>query len=651
MRSMNPVKMKQVVVEDAFWSLRQRQVREVVVPYQWEALNDLVPGAEPSRTIANFRIAAGVAAGDFYGHVFQDSDLAKWLETVGFVLQQNRDEALEQLADEAFDLVGRAQQADGYFNTYYQIKHPGEQWTNVRDDHEMYVAGHFMEAAVAYYEATGKPQALDIMRKFADHLASVFGSGEGQRPGYCGHPEIELALVKLYRATGERKYLNLSRFFVEERGREPHYFTRELEERRRLGKTERVGLRPMYYFQAHAPIREQHDAEGHAVRAVYLYSGATDIADEFGDASLLEAMKRLWDNTVNRRMYVTGGIGSSDYYEDFSFDYDLPNERAYAESCASVGLFVWGHRLLMIEADSRYADVMERTLYNGLLSGISLDGRSYFYLNPLEAWPTITGKRYDIANTRTQREPWFGCACCPPNIARLIASLGDYIYSASADELYVHLYVGSSVRQTVAGSEIGLTLRTNYPWEGEVSLELDLTQPAAFALALRRPGWCERLSVLVNGEELDDALISPADRGYIKLRRLWLPGDRVELRMDMPVLKVRSHPELREANGKMALQRGPIVYCLEEKDNGGNLRDLELSGQADVRARFESHLLGGVCVLESDDAYRTDRSAVEPELYTTKRYPKVPAALRAIPYYAWANRGEGEMAVWIRERS
>ena len=648
MRKMNPVSIRRTTLNDAFWSPRQALVREVVVPYQWEALNDLVPGAEPSGTIANFRIAAGEQEGNFYGYVFQDSDLAKWLETVGYVLQTGRDEGLERLADEAIALIGRAQLADGYLDTYYQIKHPGERWTNVRDDHEMYVAGHFMEAAVAYYEATGKPEALRILCKLADHMAEVFGPGEGQKRGYCGHPEIELALVKLYRATDNPKYLELARFFVEERGREPHYFRAELEERRKRGRTERVETRKMSYFQAHAPIREQLAADGHAVRAVYLYSGATDIADEFDDPTLLEAVKKLWDNTVNRRMYVTGGIGSSDAYEAFSFDYDLPNERAYAETCASVGLILWGHRLLQIEGDSRYADVIERTLYNGLLSGISLDGRSYFYVNPLEAWPVITGNRDDIPCART-RQPWFGCACCPPNIARLIASLGQYVYSANEEELYVHLYAGSEVRQSFVGREVNLTQRTNYPWEGTVGLTVDMESPVPFTLSVRFPGWCRDMAVAVNGEPIDAAAATV--NGYVKLRREWRPGDTVELVMAMPAERVRAHPELREAAGKVALQRGPVVFCLEEADNGANLRDLELASDAALRARFEPDLLNGVYVLESDGASRSEASEASDGLYTTKRRLRIPASVRAVPYYAWANRGEGEMAVWIREKA
>ncbi len=648
MRKMKPVAVADAKIEDRFWRPRQELVRDIVVPYQWEALNDRVEGAEKSGTISNFRTAAEGGKGGHHGFVFQDSDLAKWLETVGFVLQRQRDEELEKLADEAIALIGRAQTDNGYIGTYYQLEKPGEQWENVRDDHEMYNAGHFMEAAVAYYEATGKRRILEIACRFADHIADTFGSGEGRIPGYCGHPEIELALVKLYRLTGNRPYLELSRFFVEERGRDPKYFDVELEKRQQAGRRERVERRPMDYFQAHAPIREQETAEGHAVRAVYLFAGATDIADEYGDESLLAAVKRLWDNVVQRRMYVTGGIGSSDRFEAFSFDYDLPNERAYAETCAAIGFLNWSHRLLQIEADSRYADVMERILYNGLLSGISLDGRSYFYVNPLEAWPVISGKRDDIPSARTRRQPWFGCACCPPNIARFIASLGSYIYSVNEEELFVHLYIGSRTEQTFRGRTVAVRQQTDYPWSGSAELTIEAGGPAEFTLALRLPAWSKRAVLRVNGVETDGEAF--LDKGYAKLRRIWNEGDRVELELEMDAELVRPHPELREANGKAAVRRGPVVYCLEEADNGENLRDVQLSPDAVFTGAFDPDLLGGVYVIETGDAWRTDPAGVSPDLYSTWRYAKLRTKAVFVPYYAWANREEGEMTVWVRER-
>ncbi|CAM4482498.1 hypothetical protein FHS16_004755 [Paenibacillus endophyticus] len=647
MRKMNPVAVSKATIIDRFWSPRQDLVRDVVVPYQWEALNDLIEGAEKSGTIANFRAAAEGRIGGHHGFVFQDSDLAKWLETVGFVLQQHRDEELEKLADAAIELIGSAQMDNGYIGTYYQLQKPGEQWENVRDDHEMYNAGHFMEAAVAYYEATGNRKILDIMCKFADHIVATFGARAGQLPGYCGHPEIELALVKLYKLTGNQSYLETSRFFVEERGREPKYFDVELQKRLDDGRKERVDRRPMDYFQSHAPIREQRTADGHAVRAVYLFAGATDIADEYNDDSLLEAVKSLWDNVVQRRMYVTGGIGSSDYFEAFSFDYDLPNDRAYAETCAAIGFLNWGQRLLQIEGDSRYADVIERVLYNGLLSGISLDGRSYFYVNPLEVWPVVSGRRDDIPSARTRRQPWFGCACCPPNIARFIASLSSYIYSVNENELYVHQYIGSRTEQTFKGGKITVHQQTEYPWSGNVVLEIS-GGSAEFSLALRLPSWSKRTVLRLNGVEIEASGIT--EKGYAKIQRIWSEGDIIEMELDMSVALVRSHPELRETSGKTAVQRGPVLYCLEEADNGANLRDLQLSSDAAFEGQFIPDLLEGIYVIESKDAWRTAYDAASTELYTTKRYNKKQAKAVFVPYYAWANREEGEMTVWIRER-
>ncbi|MCK4600320.1 glycoside hydrolase family 127 protein, partial [Candidatus Bipolaricaulota bacterium] len=381
---LEPLMIKNVRVKDEFWAKRLQQVREVVIPYQWEVLNDRVPAAEPSHAIENFRIAAGRTEGAYYGWVFQDSDVAKWLEAVGYCLIRQADPELERLADSVIDLVVKAQQADGYLNTYFTVKEPGGRWTNLRDNHEMYCAGHMMEAAVAYYEATGKRKFLDAMCWLADHIDAAFGSEPGKKKGYPGHEEIELALVKLYQTTGEQRYLRLSRFFIDERGHEPHYYDLEAKER-----GDETSGRPYdkAYSQAHLPVREQTNAVGHAVRAMYLYSGMADMAAETNDETLVTACKRLWNNLTKRQMYITGGIGSAVQGEAFTFDYDLPNDTAYTETCAAIGLVFWAHRMLMLDVDHDYADVMERAFYNVVLSGISLGGREYFYVNPLEVWP------------------------------------------------------------------------------------------------------------------------------------------------------------------------------------------------------------------------------------------------------------------------
>ncbi|WP_256761868.1 glycoside hydrolase family 127 protein [Cohnella sp. WQ 127256] len=646
-KHMNAVPINNVTIEDSFWAKRQQLVRETVIPYQWEALNDTIPGAEPSHTIENFRIASGELKADYYGMVFQDSDLAKWLEAVGYALSGKRDEKLEAIADGVIDLLERAQQSDGYLNTYFTVAKPGKKWTNLRDDHELYCAGHLIEAAVAYYEATGKRKMVDIMSRYADHMVDVFGKEPGQIRGYDGHPEIELALVRLYRVTGNTLYLELSRFFVEERGQEPYFF--DIEESQRT--EHRVARRKADYFQAHLPVREQKTAEGHAVRALYLFSGAVDLAVEYNDRELLEVCKELWRNVTRKRMYITGGVGSNENWESFTIDYDLPNDRAYTETCASISLMFLASRLLQIEADREYADVMERVLYNGILSGISLDGKGYFYVNPLEVWPAACDIRDDLRSVARTRQAWFGCACCPPNIARLIASLGQYIYSYNENdrEWFVHLYIGGQAHQTIDGHQVQLTQQSNYPWDGNISftVAMEQEQSAEFTLALRLPGWCKEASLKVNGEAVE--LTSITSKGYAKLKRVWASGDRIELVLPMTVEKVRSNPKVRENIGKLALQRGPIVFCLEETDNGDNLRDIRVSGSGEFVVHHEDGLLDGIVFLRGN-AWRTDKASYdEDSLYSTVPYSSTPVQVKAIPYYAWANREPGEMLVWLHE--
>jgi DUF1680 family protein len=646
-KQMEAVSLKQVTIEDSFWSAREQNVIETVVPYQWDALNDAIPGAEPSHTIENFRIAAGDSTREYYGMVFQDSDLGKWLETVGFVLSKKRNPQLEEITDDVIDLLVRAQQPDGYLNTYYTVKEPGARWTNLRDNHELYCAGHLMEAAVAYYEATGKRKFLDIMSRYADYIDTVFGGEPGKKRGYDGHPEVELALIKLAKATGNKKYLDLSKFFVDERGQQPHFFDIEAKEREEGQAGANQKKRLYDYFQAHLPVKEQKTAEGHSVRAVYLYSAMVDLAVDYNDPELLDICKELWNDTVRRKMYITGGIGSSAYEERFTVPFDLPNDRAYTETCAAIGLIFWAQRMLQVEKDREYADVMELALYNGVLSGISLDGKSYFYVNPLEVWPETANSRNDMTSVKITRQPWFGCACCPPNIARLIASLGHYIYSKHQEdrELYVHLYIGSKLELDIDGMAVQLAQHTNYPWDGQVALELSLEQPSEFTVALRIPGWCKHMKIFVNGEETDAA--NP-EKGYAKISRTWRRGDRIELSMEMPVEIVRSHPNVRENAGKVALQRGPVVFCLEEADNGTNLQDIALPDDTAFDVHFDDQLLGGVAVITGTGT-RSDLNAYEQDkLYTPHNYTRIPAPIKAIPYFAWSNRTPGEMAVWIR---
>lgn len=639
---MYPIDVRKVAIQDPFWTPWQKLVKDAIIPYQWDALNDRIPGAEPSRTIKNFEIAAGRSSGKHYGMVFQDSDLYKWMETVAFSLSVERDEKWEKTMDEVIDLIADAQEEDGYLDTYYTVNHPDKKWTNLKNDHELYCAGHLMEAAAAYYEATGKPKIIGIVSKLTDHIASVLGTEEGKKPGYPGHPEIELALMKLYKITNDDKYLNLCKFFIDERGRQnPHYYDVEKEARNDPGERDR---RPYDYFQAHAPVREQTTAEGHSVRAAYLYSGMVDLAAELNDEELLKASRTIWENAVNKRMYVTGGIGSSEHEERFTVDYDLPNDRAYTETCAAISLIMWAQRMVQVDADRKYTDIMERALYNGALSGISLDGKGYFYVNPLAVWPDTANYRHDMSTVKTTRQQWFGCACCPPNIARLLASLGNYIYSANESEVYVHLFIGGEASFEINGQNVKLEQKTNYPWNGDINFTISTDQPAEFAVALRIPSWCRKSSITVNGEET----AFTEEKGYAKIQREWTEGDQINLRLEMPVEVVRSHPEVRENAGKIALQRGPIVYCLEEADNGQNLPDLTFVTDEIVSVKHEPDLLNGVTVINGV-ARQTNSAQIEEDLYSTKKYDRVEKQVKAIPYYAWSNRGEGEMLVWIRE--
>jgi DUF1680 family protein len=650
LRPLKAVRLKQVSIDDSFWSKYAQLVRETVIPYQWEALNDRIPDAEPSYAIRNFRIAAGEEQGDFGGFVFQDSDLAKWLEAVGYSLSIYPDPHLEQLADETIELIAKAQQKDGYLNTYFTLKEPDKRWTNLVDCHELYCAGHMIEAAVAYYQATGKRKLLDVMCRFADLIASIFGIEAGKINGYCGHQEIELALVKLYQATGEDKYLQLSKYFIDERGSKPSYFLQEWEQR---GKTNHwtAGVTPspdLSYNQSHLPVREQNVAVGHAVRAVYMYTGMADLAALTGDQGLIDACKRLWGNIVSKQMYITGGIGSTVHGEAFTFDYDLPNDIVYAETCASIGLIFFAHRMLQIEANSEYADVLEKALYNNVLGSMSLDGKHYFYVNPLEVWPDASDNNPTRHHVKTVRQKWFGCSCCPPNVARLIASLGEYIYSSKGNTIYTHLYIGGKMQIELEGNSIQIRQASNYPWDGHIKISVSPQNTASFTLAFRIPGWCSGMELRVNGFAIGNLIIV---NGYALIERVWQEGDTVDLKLPMTVQLIQANPQIRANAGKAAIQRGPLVYCLEQADNGQPLSSISLPHDTTLTARFEPDLLNGIMTIEGN-AFIDSTTAWKEELY--RPIPQKQAAeaiqIKAVPYFLWGNRMQGEMCVWIRTK-
>ena len=625
---LSPAMWHDVSLTEGFWQQRQDVNRRITLPIQYKRCDDRIESL--SDTIAGRRSKVGP-------HEFWPSDVAKWIEASAYSLATHPDKSLKRKVDRVIDLFAQVQMRDGYINPYYQQGDPKQRWTNLRDMHELYCLGHLMEAATAYQQGLGDAKLLKVMCKAADLVGRKFGRGNGQKRGYPGHPEIELALVKLHEQTGEKRYLDLAKYFIDERGRKPYYFN--VEAKARGGKTQAN----MDYAQAHLPVRQQTEAVGHAVRACYLYCGMVDVARQTGDRELLAACKRIFKNIVARRMYVTGGIGSNAKGELFTFDHDLPNEEAYAETCAAISLVFFAHRLLHATGDAMYADVMERCLYNGVISGVSLSGDEFFYANYLASHPPY----HDFAHRYPgQRQEWFGCACCPPNIARLLASFGQYVYSTGPREIQVNLFTASTFNATLAGAAVSITQVTEYPWRKKVRIKVDPDKPMQFTLSVRAPGWCKGAKLAVNGKPV--ALGPITRKGFARIKRQWSAGDRVELTLPMPAQHIEAHPHVRHNAGRVALQRGPVVYCLEEADNGKHLTTITLPRASKLTAKFEPKLLGGVTTLTAK-AQRIDADGWNDALYRPAGAAKTHAAtIRAVPYCVWANRKPGEMIVWIR---
>lgn len=643
-QKIRPLPLNDVNILDQFWCDRIETARSTSIEYMWKALNDQIDDIPPSHCIANFRVAAGLEEGEFKGYVFQDSDLYKWLEAVGYSLMTHPDADLERRADEAIELAGAAQRADGYLDTYYIINGLDKRWTNLCANHEMYVAGHMMEAACAYYLATGKDRLLNIACRFADHIDSVFGPEPGKKRGVPGHQEIELGLARLYRVTGEMRYLNLAKFFLDERGQKPFYFDEEAknytsEELQRMKFFPNHGVERYSYQQAHKPVREQTEAVGHAVRLGYMLAAMAEVGALAGDETLDAAAQTLWEDVVNRQMYITAGIGSMGDGEAFSFDYDLPNDFMYTETCASISLLMTAQRLFWRKADASYGDIAERALFNGILSGVSLDGKKYFYTNPMEMWPERCARRHDM-HVDAERQGWFGCACCPPNVLRTLTGLGQYLYGKENDTLYVNQYVASDAAFEIDGRRITLSQRGQYPWNGRIQLSVDAD--AHFTLALRIPGWCRSAQLRVNGQPVNlDALMH---EGYALLSRDFCATDEIVLEMEMPVERVYCNDHVPFNAGRVALMRGPLVYCIEQEDNGGQLWNLRI-GTEEPRAQFQPDLLNGVTTLEVPGT----REVTDDALYSVHRKQERPCQITFVPYWAWCNRTPGEMMVWVRE--
>ena len=612
---------------DGFIGKYQRLVRDTVIPYQYEVLCDRAEGAEKSHVVQNF-INAGKAlrgedVGDgFYGMVFQDSDAAKWIEAAAYSLHNFPDKELESKVDELIDLIAAAQDEDGYLDTYFTIKDREKRWTDLLEAHELYCAGHMMEAACAYYEAVGKRKLLDVMERNAEHIYRVFI--ENGHEGFPGHPEVELALMKMYRLTGNEKCLALARHFIDVRGTDTGYYAREAASRgwSVWGSDGKDGA----YQQSDVPLRQADTAKGHAVRAVYLYTGMADLAATAHDAELFAACRRLWDSITKRQMYITGGIGSTVHGEAFSVDYDLPPDTAYAETCASIGLMFFASKMLANEVRGEYADVMEQCFYNTVLAGMQLDGKRFFYVNPLEVIPGISGKAQTHRHDLTQRPGWYACACCPPNAARLISSFGKYAYGEDGDTAYCHMFAAGKV---TFSNGMELVCETEYPY----GFTVHYTVKGSGRLAVRIPKWSGRYTLEIDGAKAETA---PVD-GYVYLD---VDNSEIVLTLDGTPRYVYASNRVPRLTGMVAVCRGPLVYCFEGADNGDVL-SLSLTG-GDISVSDED-ILGGVAVLRMDAV----RTALSDELYSSIPPTVTPCKAIAVPYYTWGNRGENQMRVFL----
>ncbi len=619
-RQFEPVNFSQVTINDSFWKPTLDKVATTTLQaciYQTEV---------KTPRIRNFEKVARGKNEKHEGIFYDDSDVFKALEAIAYSLKNHPNPELEKKADEWIDKIAAAQLEDGYINTYYTLGRLNERWTDM-SMHEDYNGGHLIEAAVAYYQVTGKRKLLDVAIKFANHFDSLFGPGK--QHWVTGHQELELALVKLYNVTQDKKYLTLAYWLLEERG---HKYAK--------GYTW-TEWKDTAYAQDAVPVREQKEITGHAVRAMYLYTGAADVAALTGDEGYMKAMQTVWEDVVYRNMYITGGIGSSGNNEGFSTDYDLPNEQAYCETCASVGMVFWNQRMNLLTGNSKFIDVLERSLYNGARDGLSLQGDRFFYGNPL------------ASDGRHFRREWFGTACCPANIARLVSSLGDYIYGYSDQGLWVNLYIGSSTTAQIGKAQVPVTMETNYPWDGTIKLTVQPKSKTKFKIHLRIPGWVQgeavpgdlfvfedktksAFTVSVNGK----AAPYKMENGYAIIERDWKKGDQVELVLPMDVKRIVSRAEVKQDEGRVALQRGPLVYCVEGADNNGQAWNLILPDQANFQTAYHKDLLDGVTTIQFDAPtlqIGADGQSVKTE---TRK-------ITAIPYYAWCNRGQNSMQVWL----
>ena len=635
------IDLKNIRITDSLFGSYVKQVSEKIIPYQWKILNDQLEGADKTYCIENFRIAAGELEGTRKGVVFQDTDLYKWLESVAYTIAGGKGEQFESLADEVIELVGRAQEPDGYLNTYFTVNAPERKWKNLIEGHELYTAGHMIEAAVAYYHATGKTAFLEIAKKNADLIGKVFGRGEGQRRGYPGHQEIELALVKLYRVTGEQKYLDTAKYFIEERGTQPNYLAEELRERGGFEFFPDLQDYDLAYSQADIPPVEQTKAQGHSVRDMYMCAAMADLAGECEDERLLKACKAIWENMTQRQMYITGGIGSSGFRERFTTDYDLPNATNYSETCASIGLMMFGQRLSAVTGDAGYYDSVERALYNTVLAGINIEGDRYFYVNPLEVVPEFCTQHTYMNHVKPIRQKWFSIACCPPNVARTLASLGQYVYAQEDDSILIHQFISSEVQTETKDGKTALKMDSTLMQDGKVSIQAETEKGCS--LKIRIPAYAENWKLL-SGEKEEKPEIQ---NGYITVA---LPAGThaITLNLDIHPRWVAANDQVRADAGKAALVKGPIVYCLEEVENGKLLSQVCVKPNEEVKEEASPEGLVGNLPALTYPGTRIKNAGLGDQLYGALKIEKEATQLTAIPYCLWNNRGEGEMLVWHR---
>lgn len=631
---------KRFRINDSFIGRYQQLIKNSVIPYQEKVLNDEIPDIPKSHCIENFRLAAeklekGSCNGEFYGMVFQDSDIGKWLEGAAYSLLLFPDSELEKRCDNIIELLGKAQHSDGYLNTYFTVKEPERRWTNLQEAHELYCAGHLIEAAVAYYYCTGKDRFLKIMSAMADNIYTHFITEKNA--GFGGHPEIELALMRLYRATENEKYKKLAEYFINARGASDYFVD---EAATRGWDVWNNNAYDREYTQAHKPVREQDKAVGHAVRAVYLYTGMADYAEASGDKELIDACRKLWKNIINRRMYITGAIGSAYEGEAFTEDFHLPNDTAYGETCAAIGLIFFARQMLKIEKKSEYADTIERALYNCVLAGMEQDGTKFFYVNPLEVIPGISGKARSHPHTLPVRPNWFNCACCPPNVARLLPSIAEYAFEADCTTVYSHLFIGGGIdlKDKLGGA---INIKTDFPYSGTVTYSFKPeNENMKLTLAVRIPCWSKDTKITLNGKE-----ISPDIKdGYAYIDGSFTKNDVVMVELDMSVRKVYANPKVSADNGKIAFTRGPLVYCAEGHDNGGNVLGLRVL--ADTESEISEYISDKLCGIREIKVKGKVTEASD-SLYSYEKPVTKDTEITLIPYYSWANRGLTEMRVWL----